>query len=120
MAEILGLLKLMKKKEEFQSGSSNIPPQQPSPSPSSSSSNAGGIVLGIGIGFFILYIIIWLSLGTLAAYLSWKSNSVAGWSTLPKSIFSLFAFFFCLSYLISHLIHKLDLLNLLRYKYKVY
>lgn len=61
--------------------------------------------------FFVLVSIL---LGIPAAYLSWTSNAAAGWGVIPRIIFALFAFTFCVSYLVAHLLHKADLLAALR------
>lgn len=68
----------------------------------------------IGIGLLLLILLgifVSLLLGVAAVYLSWSSNSVIGWDPVFKIIFALFAFFNPVSYLISHLLHKVDLLN---------
>ena len=52
--------------------------------------------------------------GVLAIYLSWTSNTLIGWSSLPKGMFAFFAFFFGLQYVITHLINKLDLIKHIR------
>ena len=59
----------------------------------------------------IVYVIILIGLGAYGAYISWEANTLAGWGTVGKVIFSFFAFLFGLSYLITYFIHKLDLVN---------
>ena len=59
----------------------------------------------------IVYVSILIGLGAYAAYISWEANTLAGWGTVGKVIFSFFAFLFGLSYLITYFIHKLDLVN---------
>lgn len=62
------------------------------------------------VPFLIALIILIVLCSIWAAYLSWKSNSMLGWGPVPKVIFAVFAFWAGVSYLLSHLIHKLDLL----------
>jgi hypothetical protein len=61
----------------------------------------------------IVYITILVGIGAYGAYISWAANTLAGWGTVAKVIFSLFAFLFGLSYLITYFIHKLDLVNMI-------
>lgn len=66
------------------------------------------------IGLTILILVVFFALGIWAAYLSWTSNTVVGWNTFAKVIFAIFAYFSNLSYLLGHLIYKLDLLNMIQ------
>jgi sterol desaturase/sphingolipid hydroxylase (fatty acid hydroxylase superfamily) len=59
-------------------------------------------------------VLVSIFIGLPAAYLSWTSNAAAGWGVIPRIIFALFAFTFCVSYLVAHLLHKADLLAALR------
>lgn len=64
---------------------------------------------------FWLVTLLWLLLfGAPAAYLSWSSNSLIGWHWLMKAFFAFFAFTNGFWYLISHLIHKVDLIRHIR------
>ena len=62
--------------------------------------------------------IIWgtlsLLFGVFAVWLSWSSNSVAGYNIALKILFAIFAFLFGFFYIISHIMFKLDLLNALK------
>ena len=65
-------------------------------------------------GFFFLMIFILLvgiPLTIWACYLSWTSNTVVEWGTGFKVLFAFFVFLSPLSYLLTHLIHKYDLLT---------
>lgn len=64
--------------------------------------------------FFFLMIFILLvgiPLTIWACYLSWTSNTVVEWGTGFKILFAFFVFLSPLSYLLTHLIHKYDLLT---------
>jgi hypothetical protein len=67
----------------------------------------GGMETIVSVVFLILF-------GVPAAYLSWTSNTTVGWHWGFKLVFALFAFTFGLTYLVAHLLHKLDLLMLVR------
>lgn len=58
--------------------------------------------------------LIYLLLGSLAAWLSWTSNASISWHPLMRVLFSLFAFVFSASYIVGHVLFKLDLLSALR------
>lgn len=64
--------------------------------------------------WMIVYIVILVGIGAYSAYISWEANTLAGWGTVAKVLFSFFAFLFGLSYLITYFIHKLDLINMIR------
>ena len=66
-----------------------------------------------GFTFFIILLLLLSLLGIPAAYLSWTSNTVVGWNFAFKLLFAIVAFFNGLSYLLTHLICKLDLLHAL-------
>lgn len=68
----------------------------------------------IGMFFGIISLIFVILFGSYAAYLSWFANSLINWQTGWKIFFSFFAFFGGFSYLMTYLIHKLDLLNYIR------
>jgi hypothetical protein len=59
----------------------------------------------------LIMFVIYLILGIFSAKLSWNSNTIAGWSTGYKLIFSFFAFMFPCTYITAHLIFKMDLLQ---------
>ena len=62
--------------------------------------------------FLIIYLLlIALPLGIAACYFSWTSNTLIEWGTGFKVLFAFFAFLAPLQYLLSHLIHKYDLLT---------
>jgi len=63
---------------------------------------------------FYLLIAAWLLLGAFASFLSWTSNSLIGWNVIGKVFFAFFAFLFNQTYLISHLFHKMDLLQFIQ------
>lgn len=62
---------------------------------------------GIGIVFFLIFV----GFGIWAAVFSWRSNTVAQWTTGFKVFFAFIAFFNGLGYLLGHLIYKVDLLT---------
>ena len=55
-----------------------------------------------------------LPIGAYAAYLSWTVNTLVEWGTVPKVIFSFFAFITGTSYLLTYFVHKYDLILALR------
>lgn len=57
----------------------------------------------------VVAFVLGLALGIWAAMLSWEANALAGWGVVPKLIFSLFSFLGSVSYLLTYLIYKLDL-----------
>ena len=59
----------------------------------------------------VMYGVLVLLLGGLAAYLSWTSNSLIRRGTLAKVIFAIFAFLCNGWYLISHYLHKVDMIR---------
>lgn len=63
---------------------------------------------------WIIWSIIVIPLGAFAAYLSWDANTLVEWDTIPKVIFSFFAFLTGISYLISYVIYKYDMVIALR------
>lgn len=65
------------------------------------------IIVVAEIAFYIL-------IGGFASYLSWTANASLGWHPILLVIFSILAFIFAGTYLIGHLIFKLDLLIALR------
>lgn len=64
----------------------------------------------------LIMFVIYLILGIFSAKLSWYSNTIVGWSYAYKVIFSFFAFMFPCTYITSHLIFKLDLLQRIKGK----
>ena len=65
----------------------------------------------IGLIFYLIFAILF---GGYSAYLSWFANSMINWQSGWKIFFSFCAFFAGFSYLMTYLIHKLDLLNYIR------
>lgn len=59
----------------------------------------------------MLFIIFWVMLGVLSAYLSWSSNTLIQWETHFKVIFALGAFLFPIYYLLMFFIGKLSLIR---------
>ena len=59
----------------------------------------------------VMYGVLVLLLGGLAVYLSWTSNSLIRRGTLAKVIFAIFAFLCNGWYLISHYLHKVDMIR---------
>ena len=55
-----------------------------------------------------------LVIGVVAATYSWKSNALAGWSPASRVIYAFIAFLFGMNYLLSHLIHKADLVSVVK------
>jgi len=80
------------------------------PAATSSSKSTGAAGAIIFVVFLIIIGVIGLICGIFAAKLSWSSNTVAEWGNGPKTFFAIVAFFYGISYLFSHLIHKVDLL----------
>lgn len=68
----------------------------------------------MGTATLIIYIVLWVVFGLIAVWLSWSSNSVAGYNALLKILFAIFAFLFAGTYIIFHIICKLDLLHLIK------
>ena len=69
-----------------------------------------------GVFFGVFFLIIFLLLlgipmTILACYLSWTSNTLIEWGTGFKVLFAFFFFFAPVNYLLSHLVHKYDLLT---------
>jgi membrane-anchored protein YejM (alkaline phosphatase superfamily) len=64
--------------------------------------------------WLIIEIILGVVFGVFAVWLSWSSNSVAGYNIALKILFAIFAFLFGFLYIISHIMFKLDLLNALK------
>ena len=64
---------------------------------------------------FVVFGVVWmLIVGVPAVYLSWTSNTLIGWHVGFKIFFAIFAFLTGLSYLLTHLINKLDLINFIK------
>jgi hypothetical protein len=72
---------------------------------------AAKVAAGVAVAFMVLWFIVW---GIPAAYLSWWSNTQIGWHPAMKVLFAFFAFFNGLWFLISFLIHKLDMVMYIR------
>jgi hypothetical protein len=66
----------------------------------------------LGFFFFMIFLLlIGIPITILACYLSWTSNTVIEWGEGFKVLFAFFAFFSPFNYLLTHLIHKYDLLT---------
>jgi hypothetical protein len=59
----------------------------------------------------ILFILFWIILGVISAYLSWSSNTLIEWETPFKVLFALGAFLFPIYYLLMYFIGKLSLIR---------
>lgn len=66
------------------------------------------------VAFVVAEVVFYVLIGSLSAYLSWSSNAYIGWNPVFCFIFALFSFIFAGSYLLGHVIFKLDLLAALR------
>lgn len=62
----------------------------------------------------VVVIAIEIALAVWAVYLSWTSNSLIEWNIFAKLFFAIFAFLFSVSYLITHLINKWDLIHYIK------
>lgn len=81
--------------------------------PNAASSDPGLISISTLISV-IAELVFYVIIGGFASWLSWTSNSSIGWNPVFCVIFSILAFFFAGTYLMGHLIFKLDLLLTLR------
>ena len=71
-----------------------------------------GALAWLGVFFLIIFILLaGIPLTIWACYLSWTSNTLVEWGTGFKVLFAFFVFLSPLSYLLTHLIHKYDLLT---------
>lgn len=100
--------------------SSNAPPYNPlydsysTPyDPSGFLSWSPGLISISSVLLFVAELVIYIILGSLSAWLSWTSNTTVGWHPIFRVIFSIFAFIFSLTYVLSHVMFKLDLLSAL-------
>lgn len=59
----------------------------------------------------IVEIVFYIVLGSLAAYLSWTSNTTIGWHPAMCVIFALIAFVCSSIYISGHILFKIDLLS---------
>lgn len=71
-------------------------------------------ITGLAIAFFIIEIVFYILIGSIAAYLSWTSNASIGWHPAFCVLFSIIAFFCAATYIIGHVLFKLDLLSALK------
>lgn len=76
--------------------------------------DAKGTMGTMSVVMACIFFLVWLGLGVWAVTLSWSSNSMVGWGALPKVFFAIVAFLFNQSYLLTHLIWKLDLIWYIR------
>lgn len=84
-------------------GDKEVKVKVPAPPPKKKAS-AGSIIATI------IFVVLYLAIMLWSASLSWMSNTIAGWGIMGKIVFALFAALFAISYLLTHLIHKYDLL----------
>tara|TARA_Y100000389_G_C17471316_1_gene531431 strand:+ start:852 stop:1127 length:276 start_codon:yes stop_codon:yes gene_type:complete len=61
---------------------------------------------------FIIYIILVLTFGIFAGYLSWSCNSNLQYSTLPKAFFAFIAFLMNIAYVINFYFFRYDVCNI--------
>ena len=71
--------------------------------------DTSGFFSGISLLFAVLYMVSFVLLGGLAAYLSWTSNTLVGWHPGFKVIFAFFALLSWFTYLGTYLISRLDM-----------
>lgn len=79
--------------------------------------NNSTVTIGGFFGIFFLiifFLLLGIPLTIGACYLSWESNTLIEWGTGFKVLFAFFAFLSPFSYLLSHLIHKYDLLTYIK------
>lgn len=68
--------------------------------------------IDLGTPFLVVLVIVFIVLAIIAIKLSWSSNSRIGWSTPMKVFFALMTIVFSpVSYIIAHIIYKMDLLS---------
>ena len=84
------------------------PATAPAPATPTATKWTAWSVIGSIISFAIM-----AAFGSWAAYLSWQANSLAGWGMFGKGVFSFFAFFNGLGYLVSYFIMKYDLVQVI-------
>jgi predicted cobalt transporter CbtA len=66
------------------------------------------------LGNLVLQVILILIVGLIAGYLSYSSNTAAGWESKGlKGLFGFVAFLFAPMYISNHVLHKIDLLSAL-------
>lgn len=63
---------------------------------------------------FTAEVVFYLLIGAYASYLSWTANSSIGWHPGFRVLFSFISFFFAATYIIGHLLFKLDILAALQ------
>jgi hypothetical protein len=67
-----------------------------------------------------LIVLAWeLVMCTLAVYLSWTSNSLIGWSAVPKVFFAICAFLCGTWYVVMHVVNKLDMVLYIKRLYEL-
>ena len=72
-----------------------------------------GVFAIISLIFTVMWLVFTIGFGIWAAKLSWKANTLVDWDDSYKYLFSFFAFMGGVSYLLSYLIYKSDLVNAL-------
>lgn len=110
MAERFLLAALTKSNREEGFAATSPPP--PPPAAAGAPGPAPPVQVGgtFKVVLLVLFYSLWVLIGSFAAYLSWTANSLVGWHTVFKVLFSLFAFLFPASYLFVHLVHRYDLI----------
>jgi len=68
----------------------------------------------LSLGAKIFQIVLSVLCIVVAAYLSWTSNTVAGYNIALKLVFAALAALFGFFYIVSHIIFKLDLLGVIK------
>lgn len=103
----------LKQKEYFDTTAAPAAPAASTPAPAQvqPQNNSTNVGWTAGMIFYIIFVVLF---GGYAAYLSWKSNSLINWGAGWKIFYAFFAFVFSIYYLISHLIHKGDLIAYIR------
>lgn len=74
----------------------------------SDNDSENGAAIGLGVASSV---VIGTVLGIVAAVLSWTSNGQAKWDYGWRAFFSTCAFIFSIPYIVSHVLHKSDLLR---------
>lgn len=93
--------------------SSTYKPSTPIKTKSGSGGSIVGVFAIISLIFTVMWFIFTIVFGIWAAKLSWKANTLVDWDDSYKYLFSFFAFMGGVSYLLSYLIYKSDLVNAL-------
>lgn len=68
----------------------------------------------ISIFLWVGAVLLAVLVGCLSSYLSWTSNTVCGWNTSLKILYSIFAFMFGTNYICIYFVNRLDAILLLK------